>query len=98
VASSACRVSDYYTNRVGSGVWVVDVGEMQIERPKSQKRYGEWQAEMPHDEVAVVSELGTGDYTAVAQGRTHDFKLLKRSRLPFVVSQCLADPRLSGLC
>jgi len=38
---------------------VVDVGEMQIERPKkSQKRYGEWQAEMPHDEVAVVSELG----------------------------------------
>ncbi|WP_242019495.1 MULTISPECIES: hypothetical protein [Cyanophyceae] len=35
--------------------------------------------------------------TAVDTGRTHDFKLLKRSRLPFVSSQlCLADRRYQG--
>jgi hypothetical protein len=35
--------------------------------------------------------------TAVDTGRTHDFKLLKRSRLPFVTSQlCLADRGYQG--
>lgn len=35
--------------------------------------------------------------TAVDTGRTHDFKLLKRSRLPFVPSQlCLADRGYQG--
>jgi hypothetical protein len=35
--------------------------------------------------------------TATAQGKTHDFKLLKRSRLPFVPSQlCLADRGYQG--
>lgn len=35
--------------------------------------------------------------TAVDKGRTHDFKLLKRSRLPFVTTQlCLADRGYQG--
>ena len=35
--------------------------------------------------------------TAIDQGETHDFKLLKRSRLPFVSSQlCLADRGYQG--
>ncbi len=35
--------------------------------------------------------------TAVDTGKTHDFKLLKRSRLPFVRSQvCLADRGYQG--
>ncbi|WP_420717357.1 hypothetical protein [Leptolyngbya sp. NK1-12] len=47
----------------------------------------------------VEFETGQVIATAVSKGRTHDFKLLKRSRLPFVSSQlCLADQRLSRLC
>lgn len=35
--------------------------------------------------------------TAIDTGKTHDFKLLKRSRLPFVSSQlCLADRGYQG--
>ena len=35
--------------------------------------------------------------TAIDKGKTHDFKLLKRSRLPFVSSQlCLADRGYQG--
>jgi hypothetical protein len=35
--------------------------------------------------------------TSVDKGKTHDFKLLKRSRLPFVPSQlCLADRGYQG--
>lgn len=35
--------------------------------------------------------------TAVDKGKTHDFKLLKRSRLPFIASQlCLADRGYQG--
>lgn len=35
--------------------------------------------------------------TAFDSGKTHDFKLLKRSRLPFVLSQlCLADRGYQG--
>ena len=42
----------------------------------------------------LLVEFATGQIiaTAVEKGRVHDFKLLKRSRLPFVSSQlCLAD-------
>ena len=47
----------------------------------------------------MVAEFDTGQIicTAVDTGRTHDFKLLKRSRLPFVCSQlCLADRGYQG--
>ena len=48
-------------------------------------------------QLVVEWESGQGICTAVAQGRTHDFKLLKRSRLPFVPSQlCLADRGYQG--
>ena len=46
-----------------------------------------------------MAEFDTGQIicTAVDTGRTHDFKLLKRSRLPFVCSQlCLADRGYQG--
>jgi hypothetical protein len=57
-------------------------------------------------QLVVEWDSGQVICTAVAQGRTHDFKLLKRSRLPFVPSQlCLADrgyqgfaKRYSGAC
>lgn len=44
-------------------------------------------------------EFETGQIicTAFDKGKTHDFKLLKRSRLPFVPSQlCLADRGYQG--
>jgi len=44
-------------------------------------------------------ELDSGQVvcTAVDTGKTHDFKLLKRSRLPFVSSQlCLAERGYQG--
>ena len=42
-------------------------------------------------------ETGQVICTAVDKGKTHDFKLLKRSRLPFVSSQlCLADRGYQG--
>ena len=42
-------------------------------------------------------ETGRVVCTAVDTGRTHDFKLLKRSRLPWVSSQlCLADRGYQG--
>lgn len=42
-------------------------------------------------------ETGQVIATATDKGRTHDFKLLKRSRLPFVSSQlCLADRGYQG--
>ena len=47
----------------------------------------------------MLVELETGQIicTAVDMGRTHDFKLLKRSRLPFISSQlCLADRGYQG--
>jgi len=47
----------------------------------------------------LLVELKTGQViaTAVAKGRVHDFKLLKRSRLPFVSSQlCLAERGYQG--
>jgi hypothetical protein len=47
----------------------------------------------------LLVELDSGQVicTAVDVGKTHDFKLLKRSRLPFVSSQlCLADRGYQG--
>jgi DDE superfamily endonuclease len=47
----------------------------------------------------LLVELETGQVIAVAtdKGKIHDFKLLKRSRLPFVSSQlCLADRGYQG--
>jgi len=47
----------------------------------------------------LLVEFTTGQIicTAVAKGKTHDFKLLKRSRLPFISSQlCLADRGYQG--
>jgi len=45
----------------------------------------------------VAYESGQIICTAVDQGRTHDFKLLKRSRLPFVSSQlCYSDRGYQG--
>lgn len=49
---------------------------------------------------AEMVEFETGQIicTAVDSGKTHDFKLLKRSRLPFVSSPlCLADRGYQGL-
>ena len=48
-------------------------------------------------QLLVAFETGQIICTAVDTGRTHDFKLLKRSRLPFVSSQwCLADRGYQG--
>lgn len=47
--------------------------------------------------MLVEFETGQVIATAVEKGRVHDFKLLKRSRLPFVSSQlCLADRGYQG--
>ncbi|WP_410503479.1 hypothetical protein [Leptolyngbya sp. O-77] len=43
-------------------------------------------------QLPVEFETGQVIGTAIDTGRTHDFQLLKRSRLPVVSSQlCLAD-------
>lgn len=48
-------------------------------------------------QLLVEFDTGAVIATAVDTGRTHDFKLLKRSRLPFVSSQlCLADRGYQG--
>lgn len=48
-------------------------------------------------QLLVEFESGQIIATAVDRGRTHDFKLLKHSRLPFVSSQlCLADRGYQG--
>ena len=48
-------------------------------------------------QLLVEFETGKIIATAVEKGKTHDFKLLKRSRLPFVQSQlCLADGGYQG--
>lgn len=47
--------------------------------------------------MLVEFDSGQVICTAVDTGKTHDFKLLKRSRLPFVSSQlCLADRGYQG--
>ena len=81
-------------------VMVVDVGEMEIERPKKkQKRYysGKQKCHTLKAQLLVEFETGQIICSAVDTGKTHDFKLLKRSRLPFVPSQlCLADRGYQG--
>ena len=48
-------------------------------------------------QLLVEFETGQIICTAVEKGKTHDFKLLGRSRLPFVPSQlCLADRGYQG--
>lgn len=48
-------------------------------------------------QLLVEFETGQIICTAIEKGKTHDFKLLKRSRLPFVPSQlCLADCGYQG--
>ncbi|MBD2028179.1 hypothetical protein [Leptolyngbya sp. FACHB-711] len=49
-------------------------------------------------QLLVEFDNGQVIATATAEGKMHDFKLLKRSRLPFVPSQlCLADRGIRGL-
>lgn len=48
-------------------------------------------------QILVEFETGQVICTSVDKGRVHDFKLLKRSRLPFVSSHlCLADKGYQG--
>jgi hypothetical protein len=48
-------------------------------------------------QVLAVYETGEIICTAMAKGRTHDFKMLKQSRLPFRPTQlCLADRGYQG--
>ena len=81
-------------------VMVVDVGEMEIERPKKkQKRYysGKQKCHTLKAQLLVEFETGQIICSAVDTGKTHDFKLLKRSRFPFVPWQlCLADRGYQG--
>lgn len=48
-------------------------------------------------QLLIEFESGQVICTAVEKGRVHDFKLLKRSRLPFVPSQlCMVDKGYQG--
>jgi hypothetical protein len=61
---------------------------------KKQKRYysGKQKCHTLKAQLLVEFETGQIICTAVDTGKTHDFKLLKRTRLPFIQSQlCLAD-------
>jgi hypothetical protein len=78
---------------------VLDVGEMEIERQKKQKRYysGKQKCHTLKAQVLVEFEMGQIICTVVDKGRTHDFMLLGRGRLPLVSSQlCLADRGYQG--
>ena len=80
-------------------VMVVNMAKMEIERPKKQQRYysGKQKGHTLKAQLLVAFETGQVICTAVNMGKTHDFKLLKRSRLPFVSSQlCLADRGYQG--
>jgi DDE superfamily endonuclease/Helix-turn-helix of DDE superfamily endonuclease len=83
-----------------SKAMVVDVGEIEIERPKKkQKRYYSGKQKCHTLKAQVLADWETGQIicTATDTGRTHDFRLLKKSRLPFVGSQlCLADRGYQG--
>ncbi|WP_420156235.1 transposase [Thermoleptolyngbya oregonensis] len=66
---------------------------------KKQKRYysGKQKCHTLKAQLLVDFENGQVIATAIDQGKTHDFKLLKRSRLPLVSSQlCLADRGYQG--
>jgi hypothetical protein len=67
--------------------------------PKKQKRYYSGKQKCYTLKAQLLVEFETGQIicTAIDTGTTHDFKLLKRSRLPFVSSQlCLADRGYQG--
>ncbi len=81
-------------------VMLVDVGEMEIERPKKNRNATESGKQKCHTlkaQLLVEFESKQVVCTAVDTGKTHDFKLLGRSRLPLVSSQlCLADRGYQG--
>ncbi|MBD2094184.1 transposase [Trichocoleus sp. FACHB-591] len=67
--------------------------------PKKQQHYysGKQRCHTLKAQLVVEWESEQIICTAVDTGRTHDFKALKRSRLPFVSSQlCLADRGYQG--
>ena len=76
------------------------MGEIEIERPKKNKNDTERGKQHCHTikaQMLIEFDTGRGICTDVEKGRVHDFKLLKRSRLPFVPSQlCLADKGYQG--
>jgi hypothetical protein len=66
---------------------------------KKQKKYysGKQKCHTLKAQLLVEFETGKIIATAVSRGSIHDFKLLKRSRLPFRASQlCLADSGYQG--
>ncbi|WP_369408133.1 transposase family protein [Leptolyngbya ohadii] len=66
---------------------------------KKQKRYYSGKQKCHTLKAQLLVDFDTGQVIATAtdKGKTHDFKLLKRSRLPFVSSQlCLADRGYQG--
>ena len=81
-------------------VMMVDVGEMEIERPKKNKNATILASKSVirwRHNCTRKFETGHIICTAALKGKMHDFKLLKRSRLPFVPLQlCLADRGYQG--
>jgi hypothetical protein len=59
--------------------------------PKKQKGYhsGKQKCHTLQAQVMIEFESEQMIYTAIAQGRTDDFKLLKQSRLPLVSTNCV---------
>lgn len=74
---------------------MVDVSDIEIERPQKNRNVTESGKQKCHTlKAQLLANFTTGQIicTTIDTGKTHDFKLLKRSRLPFVSSQlCLAD-------
>ena len=67
--------------------------------PKKQKRYYSGKQKCHTLKAQLLADFTTGQIicTTIDTGKTHDFKLLGRSRLPFVSSQlCLADRGYQG--
>jgi hypothetical protein len=83
-------------------VMLVDVGEIEIERLKKNKnatKSGKQKCHTIKAQLLVEFETGQIICTAVERGKTHDFKLLKRSRKRFKASQlCLAERGSWGVC
>lgn len=81
-------------------VMVVDVGQIKIERPQKNRNgtpAASTSAILRKAQLLVEFETEQIICTAVSTGRTHDFKLPFRSRLPFIPSQlCLADRGYQG--
>ncbi|MGL5925219.1 transposase family protein [Chroococcidiopsis sp.] len=82
-------------------VLVIDASEMEIERPQKNKNaitVANTSAIRAQLQLVVEWETGQIVCIVVDKGRTHDFKLFKRSRMPLRPSQlCLADQGYQGL-